>query len=581
MKVSFFNNRKGFTLVEVLVAAAIVVIIFLGILGAYQLGLKVIAQSQNKITATAIANQQIELIRNLPYPSIGVPGFFPDGSLPAVTTTVRNNVAYKIESRVDYVVDSADGIASPQDECPNDYKIAEITVSWTARFGGKVTLTTNIAPQNLSEECADKSGILSVSVFDAYGIMVPSPLIEVRNPTTDQVLKTATPVDGKHYFSLATSTYKVVVSKSGYSTDRTYGADEITTPDKPHPTVLESQVTEISFSIDKLSSFSVDTLSPFGQDFFSDSFVNETKISTSSNIAVANNEVTLALDSGDYFNSGYLISDSIFPGVLVNWDELSWSDFEPANTESKYQLLYASGTDWNLIPDQDLPGNSAGFNISPLNLSGISVSDYPELKIKGILSTTDSSSTPVVYNWQLSWINSVATPIPNVPLKIQGNKIIGNDSQGHPVYKYSTTSDSNSGGHLDIANLEWDLYSFALDTGTGLNLVDTDPSPQPISLTPDTSLPLSLYLEAQNWLLVTVQNIETLEPVFAASLRLYNIGSGYDVTQYTANNGQTYFIPLQPASYKLEVEAPGFAPASTTVSVSGHNTKLIKLEQIE
>ena len=590
MRVYFFNyqkdsqflpSQKSFTLIEVIIATAIVTVIFLGILGAYQLGLKVIAQSRNKITATAIANQQIELIRNLPYHSIGIKGGFPDGSLDPVTTTIRNNISYKVESRVDYIVDTTDGIAAPEDECPNDYKIAEIRVSWAGRFRGEVVLTTNIAPQNLSEECAERSGILSISVFDAYGIMIPSSLIEVRNPATDQLLKTATPDSGKHYFSLATSTYKVVVLKDGYSTDRSYGTDEITTPERPHPTVLEGQVTEISFSIDKLSSFSIDTLSPYGQGFFSDSFADETKISTSSSLSVANNEVTLATDTQGYLASGYLISGSISPSVLINWEELSWSDLKPRDTEAKYQLLYASGTEWNLIPDQDLPGNSGGFDISPVDLSGISVSAYPKLKIKGNLSTADSSSTPIIYNWQLSWINSIATPIPNVPLKIEGSKIIGTNSQNQPVYKYSITSTSNSGGHLNVANLEWDLYSFSLSTGTSLSLVGTTPSPQPINLVPDTNLPVSLYLEAQNWLLVTVQNIETLEPVFAASLRLYNIGSGYDVTQYTNENGQTYFIPLEPASYHLEIEAPGFAPASTTLSVSGHNTKIIKLEQIE
>ena len=60
------NVRNGFTLVEVLVGTFLILIVFLGIFGAYQLGLRVVGQSRNQIVATAIANQEIENIRNLP-----------------------------------------------------------------------------------------------------------------------------------------------------------------------------------------------------------------------------------------------------------------------------------------------------------------------------------------------------------------------------------------------------------------------------------------------------------------------------------------------------------------------------------
>lgn len=577
--VQFSKHQKGFSLVDVLVGTFLILVVFLGIFGAYQLGLKVVGQSKNKITATAILNGEIEKIRNLLYESIGVQGQFPNGVLESVSTVVFNNVQYKIERRVDFVVDSADGIAAPNDDCPNDYKKAEIKVSWSGALAGEIKVSTDIAPKNLAQECGAGGGILSVSVFDASGIMVFSPLIEIKDPTTDQTLKTATPLDGKHYFSLAPTTYKIVISKTGYSSERTYSTDEVTTPENPYPIVLNGQLTETSFSIDKLSSFSIDTLSPWGQDFFSDSFLDATKISESENINVLEGKVNLTKIDDQYQNPGYLISIPISPQNLTNWDKFSFSDSEPAGTQILYQVLYFNGTDWVLIPDTDLPGNSFGFGVSSKDLSNLDSTTYSQLKVKGNFSTTDLALSSELYDWQISWINSQATPIPNVTFHLRGEKIIGKDQNENSVYKYSQNQTLNSSGHIDISNLEWDLYTFSIDPATNLDLVSTDPSSQPIGLAPDTNSAVKLYLDSQNSILVTIQNSETFEPTFSASVRLYK--TGYDQIQYTNEKGQTYFIPLEIGDYSLEVQAAGYSPASAFVSVSGDMTKTINLTQIE
>ena len=108
--------------------------------------------------------------------------------------------------------------------------------------------------------------------------MVASPLVEIKNPATLENISLFYPIGGTHYFSLATSTYRVVVSKLGYSSSRTYGADVVATPDKSDPLVLEGELTELSFSIDKVSSLSVSAMSPWGADYFADSFLDESKI---------------------------------------------------------------------------------------------------------------------------------------------------------------------------------------------------------------------------------------------------------------------------------------------------------------
>ncbi len=579
------NSEKSFTFIEVIVGIFLILIIFLSILGAYLLSLKVISLSKSKITATAIANGEIEKIRNLDYESIGVDGSFPDGDLQATEIVIQGGIQFTIQRRVDYVADPADGLdSSSGDLCPLDYKRAEIKVSWLGNFGGQIIMTTDVAPKNLAQECATGGGILSVSVFDAYGIMVSSPLIEIKDPATEVTLKTFTPSEDQYPYPipLDVSTYKVVVSKNGYSSERTYGTDEVTTPDNPHPMILEGQLTPLSLSIDKLSSFSIDTLSlTGGSDSFSDSFSDETKISGISDLVVSDGKVELAKSNGDYFPNGYLISAEITSTNLFQWSELSFSDLEPIDTNIKYQVYYDSGTGWESIPDLDLPGNSAGFTVSPIDLSGLSITIYDKLKIRGDFSSLVLTETPILYNWQLSWITNESIPIPNAAFSLRGNKTIGKNSSDDPVYKYSLTTSTDSSGHKDLQNLEWDLYTFSIAPASGLDLIDIQPSPQPINLLPDTNSSVKLYLDAQNSFLLTVQDAVNLQPIFSVTVRIYNTGLGYDQTQYTNMKGQTYFIPLNSATYNLEISSSGYLPTSTTVSVFGDKTKIMNLEQEE
>ena len=571
---------------DVLVGTALVLIVFLGIFEAYQLGMKVILLSRNKITAVSIATHRLEEIRNLPYSSVGTVGAvlpYAEGVLESATTTFLNNVTYQVTTTVKYISDEADGTGA-SDNCDLDYKRVEVRVGWLRPFSGEIKLVTDVAPKDIFEELASceeqPGGILSVQVFDAQGIRVSSPTINVYDPTEGTLIDSVSPSSGEYDFPLATSTYKVEVLKEGYSTQRTYGPDEIATPEKPHPLVLEGEITEISFSIDKVSAFSVDTLSPWGRDYFSDSFEDQSRVSEIYQVTIQDGRATLATTSEGYFLSGYLFSEAVQPTNLLSWDELNWSDSEtPLETDLKYQIYFASGTDWLLLPEEDLPGNQVGFDTVPVDLSDLDTGKYYGLKIKGNFSTNSTSSTPILYAWELSWITSEATPIGYVDFDLRGEKIIGTDENEDPVYKYFQVHTSDASGHLDISGLEWDSYTFSADPEPDLNLVGTDPSPQPIGLAPDTILPVELYLEAQNSLLLTVQDLETWEPIFSASSTLSK--TDFSQTQFTDEKGQTYFIPLEQASYNLNVSAVGYSATSTSVWVSGDTTETIRLQRIE
>lgn len=575
-------RNNGFTLIEILVGTSILVIIIIGLYGLFQLGLKVAGQSKARITATYLANQKIEIAKNLSYNKVGTIGGIPSGDIIETETITRNNIEYIVKTTVSYIDDPADGL-TPSDLVPNDYKRIKIKVSWPSFLSGELILITDIAPKGL--ETTEGGGNLLISVFDALGVAIDQANIHIINTDLDPSINVSYQTNNQGQYLVtgapsSTAAYEITISKSDYNTNQTYGTDEVANPEKPHTTVIESMLTEISFSIDKLSSFLIQTLSPWGSDSFADSFSDQNKISEVSDVII-DQEVSLATSTEGYFSSGYLLSTPIIPESIINWHEFIWDDSQPSETSINYQVFYATNTAWWLIPDNDLANNSTGLESSPVDLSALSIIDYPKLEIKGNLATNNTSTTPILFNWSLSWITEEATPISYVSFNLRGNKIIGTDAQEEPVYKYSNDFTTNSNGQINISNLEWDSYNFTIDPAENLDLVSTNPVSDPlgqnIDLLPDTSTTTSLFLDAENSLLLNIRDSVTLEPIFNAQIRLFNSQLEYDQTQFTDNQGRTMFIPLETATYSLEIQADNYQNYYGSTSISGDKVSTINL----
>jgi len=589
------QNLKGFTFVDVLIGISLMLIVFLGIFGAYQLGLKVIGLSRQKIIATSLANQKLEEARNLPYQKVGIEGIDENGALKETEYYPSENPKYTIFTDVDCRNDPADG---SDDTCLCDYKTVTVTVSWSGLFGGEVSLATDIAPKNEIQECEKQGGVLEVSVFDAKGQPVADAQVKVEDSITGYTESCLTDQNGecsgqRGIFldpSENPENYKVTVSKTGYNTDQTfatgdtYDSKTIANPEKPNITILSGQITQSSFSIDLLSSFSIETRSSRGKTSFNDSFDNMSKISEFSNILVSEGKVSLAKTNGDYISSGFLISTDITSPNLQGWDEFTFIKELPTDTEIKIQLLYFDGEDWVLIPDSDLPQNSTGLGPSPIDLSILDHTTYDTLRAKATLSTTNPSQTPLLYEWSISYFTKVSQPVSDVTFLLRGNKIVGTDSQEEPIYKYPATSQTIDKTGT-ISDLEWDTYNFSnfaisgesveLEEGVpGTILPDGSLS---VDLAPNTTQSVTLYLAAENTLLVSVFDSETKDPILGANVRVANNELGYDKTQQTDESGETFFIPLEEANYDLEVTAEGYEAYTDRVSVIGDVTKTINL----
>ncbi|MFZ3073950.1 MAG: prepilin-type N-terminal cleavage/methylation domain-containing protein [Minisyncoccales bacterium] len=593
MKKQIFNfqfsifKKNGFTLIEVLVGVALLGIVFSGIFAAYRLGMKVAGINKARISATSIASARIEMIRNLAYEFVGVENAelpFAAGTLEQFSSQTIDNTEFAVLTQVRFVSDAADGMGA-LDPCNLDFKKADVVVSWQGSHSGSVTLSTNVSPKNRAQEaqsCLDQpGGVLTVTVFDEGGILVPSPNISVYDPVTDNLVAAAIPASGKYSFPLASGNYRVEVSKTAYSSARTYSAggdDGVAVPDSPNPTVLEGGEVPLSLSIDQAATIIVDGIAPDGQNNFADSFDDAALISTSENIQFSSGDILLSGPA--YPADGYVISNAINPADLAIWDELRFSDTRPAGTRVFYQVLYYDGAAWILIPDSDLSGNSVGFGNSPVNLAGLGKSDYPQIKIKGNLASGDPDLTPRMHNWQVVWTTATGPAVAGAAFHIRGTKTIGEDSLGLKIYKYSQDQILDGAGHLDITGVDADAYTFSVDPASGMSLIATDPA-QPINVAAGGTAAVKLFLRPQNALLVTVQNAATLDPVFSAEVRLSNSGIGYDKIRYTDQNGQTYFAPLDNGTYDIFVNAAGYAGASSTVSVAGLSDLTVDIDQNE
>ena len=276
--------------------------------------------------------------------------------------------------------------------------------------------------------------------------------------------------------------------------------------------------------------------------------------------------------SGENFTfveSGWLESIEVSPSNLIIWDRFVFNNHEPTMTDAKYYLYFTTSTVWSLIPDTDLTGNSVGFDVSSIDISGLDVNTYYRLKIRAELSSSDEMISSAIYDWHLTYNGGV---VPDIEFHVQGLKTIGTDENEDPVYKYSQNHISDYTGYAYIPDLEWDSYNFTATTG--LDMVETVPS-QPVNLLPTEDKEVILYFTAENTLLVRVLDASTTDPIFGANVRLYK--TGYDFSRPTDENGLTFFMPLDQETYNLEVVHQGYQDYAGFVNISGDIVETINM----
>ncbi len=268
------NKKKGFTLIESMVATVIFAMLAVGVYQALGSLASLVQMSKLKAAAIALANEQLEVARNLPYSDVGIAGGWPVGKIPYQKTDVRSGANFIVTTTVREIDDPFDGVigsSTKNDLNPGDYKLVAVEITCpTCLHYSPLTLTAQVAPKNL--ETSSGNGALFVQVIDANGQAVVDADVKVTRVvgTTTMVIRDSTNNVGLlQLVDLPTGNlaYRVEVSKTGYSSDRTYAAGEngLTKPAKPNATVLAGQLTRLTLVIDKLSNLQVKTIDQYCQ----------------------------------------------------------------------------------------------------------------------------------------------------------------------------------------------------------------------------------------------------------------------------------------------------------------------------
>lgn len=573
-----YAQPRAMSLIDVLVGVSIMLIIFLSIFGAFKLAIELVYSTKAKAGGMSLVSQQLEYVRGLPYTSIGTVGGIPSGPVAQLATTTINNIPYTVRTLVLYVDAPQDGSGSSDSTgVTADYKLVKVEATWTIKNAPRSTFAvTHIAPHGV--ESLTNGGTLRVNVFDAVAAPVPDASVRIQNTTTVPTIDLTLESDAQGVVLIpgapAASNYQISVTKSGYSSAQTY---TVTTgnpnPNPGHVAIANQQTTTASFGIDRTGSIRFNTYSPLDVGFFSDTFTNQNNLSATTSTTVSGGALVLFDDPmTGYPSNGDALSAVIAPPQLASWDTLTVAGDTPSNTMRAVQLYYSqAGTDV-LVPDAALPGNSAGLASDSISLAGVSTSTYQSLKIKGLLGTSDASTTPSIASWQLDY-HAGPSPLPNIGITVQGAKSIGNTAGGSLIYKYTSTITTDTFGEKLVSPLEWDAYTLGL-SGSTYDIGEQCPDSLGLQPAQAQSVSLTLYPHTTTSLRVVVSASGGV-PISGAAITLTGPTAGSDTS---SSCGQAFFSNRTAGNYTVQVSKSGYQTNTQNVSVSGSAVTRITLQ---
>lgn len=556
-------HHRGFSLIDVIVGVALMLVLFLALFGVLRASLEVSALAKAKATAVEIGSTQIEYLRGLAYDSLGTLNGIPAGNVPQVATSTVDGIPYTIRTYIEYFDDTADGQGvSDTNHVTTDYKIGKITVSYSIHGVAKsVVLVSNFVPPGI--ESSTGGGTLSLHIVDALGNDVPDADVQIINASTSPTINLTTVSDTTGLVLIGgaatSSMYQIFASRPGYSSAQTYArTSQNVNPTPGYLTVVKDQTTSATFAIDRLATLTLSSLSPATTTVFSDTFVDASNLFNQTNTQVTGGDLTLV----SQVLSGSARSISISPSALDGWGLLSASIATSSGTMATIQVANTSGT---LLPDADLPGNSAGFSSFPVSLTDLATSTYPGLTIQANLTSDSTTTAPSIHDWSLSYTTG-PTALSNTSFTLTGAKTIGTNGSGLPIYK-TTINDTTGASGMVIESLEWDAYTLTL--GGGANLIDScEPSPYALAPAQASSTSLLIGALSTNTLPLLVENSASST---IASAKIVLTKSGYAATVSTSACGLAFFNNLASDTYTATVSATGYTTkVFSNITVVGH-----------
>ena len=232
------KSSPGQILLSILISLAVFAILIHALFTLIASSFDLVNFNRARITARHLAQEKIEIVRNLVYADVGTVGGIPSGILEQEEDVVRNGLNFTVKTSIIYIDDAFDDIA-PTDTVPEDYKRARIEVSWQGLAASRknpIVLITDIAP-NLDD--VDSGGTLNILVFNANGEPLPQAQVTIVASLISPPFNLTRNTDDDGKVSLpgaipCIECYEITVTGEGYSTDKTYSTSEVANPTKPH-----------------------------------------------------------------------------------------------------------------------------------------------------------------------------------------------------------------------------------------------------------------------------------------------------------------------------------------------------------
>ncbi len=565
-----FKHRKGFSLVEVMIVVSVITLVFTGLFIGLEYSLKLISQSQSKMTALSLVTDRMEYIRSLPYDLVGTVAGIPSGALPQNRSVTLNGISFNERVLIEYVDDEADGSGLlDSNGVIADYKRVKVEYTWN--IGASIYSffsTSSIVPRSI--ETTAGGGSLRVNVFDAS--VAPLQNIDVRlvnNTTTSTIdVSKKTDISGVVIFTgaPASANYEIFVSAPGYSSDQTHqSTTTLNNPNTLPVAILENDVSTMNFQVDKVSDLTIKLLTSKTVGSLTETFDNVLGIGTSSDATATSGKLVLSDTAGVYKNSGYVILKSLTPTPLQAWG-ISQIDFnKPLNTDVRVHF-YTSTSTADLISESYLPGNLVGFTGKYVDLSALNVLAFPTLVAGVNLSTTDTAVTPEVLEFSMKYLDTIST-LNSSLVTIKGSKTLGTMADASIVYKYNVSTTTNGDGEIALKDLEWDVYNTIVNSSY---VISEACSAHPYVLAPDVKSKVSYSLvpaTSENLRVVVKDGLG--QSIIGATVELDR--PGFNSIKDTGWCGQTFFGGItNDSDYTLTVSAAGYvSQVLTPLTISG------------
>jgi hypothetical protein len=366
-KIKNKKDKPGTTLIEALTFLFIFSVVTIAFYSAWTVATNYILLAKAQLVASALANEKLEIIRNLAFEDIIHDGMDPVNAILLEDEYLnRGGRAFHIHTWIDNQDDPFDGecISTGDPDCPApvDYKDVKIEVSWDNEKH-KIFSSSRFVPAGMELPDPTK-GILVVNVLSDKDSMNPVSGANIfleridisysDNQTTDATGRKV--ISG---LSEAIQKYKVTLTKSGYETIATelpfIDGGSYNPPVYEHASVVALSVNTLDLYQNKLSDLDVKT-----EDYIGNSVSDfNYHIKGGRELGEVGGETVYTLNSDDQTNSsGEKDYDDISPGKIY---------FTP--TEANYKIISASRSlNFDLIP-----GEEALFTIkvSPENVTAL------------------------------------------------------------------------------------------------------------------------------------------------------------------------------------------------------------------